>query len=437
MSAVADRSEFFSLLGQSRLLEPPQVDELMASADLPADPGECAERLVQRGALTRFQAKQLLAGRFRGLVFGPYRLIEQIGKGGMGTVYLAEHAKLKRKVAIKVLARELAEDAAAVERFMREGRAASALCHPNVVRVHHAGSADGTHYLVMEYVDGATLEQVVDRKGPFAHAQAAKIGVQAAAGLEHAHEKGFVHRDIKPENLILTKGGAVKILDMGLTKDVTRQEDNLTAIVNPKLILGTIDYLSPEQATQRPVDARSDLYSLGATLFTLITGHSPYEGASARQKLLNHQSGTVPVLTAYRSEVPAGMAAVVAKMMAKNPADRFQTAGEVIRALTPWAAEDQGSQDHLVVVPSDILRVPGARPESLTPTTRDEAAETRTDLPRETPDATTPAEQPTPVPAAAVIGTPPVPRASRRGLWAAIAVAVVAAAGAAAWWLMG
>ena len=181
MPVVSEQSEFLSILGQSQLLDEAVLESIREAGDFPSEAGVFAESLVQQGILTRFQSKQLLGGRHRGLVLGPYRILDQIGKGGMGTVYLAEHATLKRRVAVKVLARELAENKTAVERFLREARAASALCHANIVRVHHVGQAGGTHYIVMEHVDGATLEQVVDRKGPFGPIDAAKIAIQAAS----------------------------------------------------------------------------------------------------------------------------------------------------------------------------------------------------------------------------------------------------------------
>lgn len=378
MPVVSEQSEFLSILGLSKLLDEAVLESIRAAGDFPSEAGVFAEILVQQGILTRFQSKQLLGGRHRGLVLGPYRILDQIGKGGMGTVYLAEHATLKRRVAVKVLARELAENKTAVERFLREARAASALCHANIVRVHHVGQASGTHYIVMEHVDGATLEQVVDRKGPFGPMDAAKIAIQAASGLQHAHEKGFVHRDIKPENLMLTKDGTIKILDMGLTKKIDKSEDNLTGILNIQTILGTIDYLSPEQAIQNDVDASSDIYSLGATLFTLLTGHSPYEGVPAQQKLMQHQFGAVPNLMDFRSDLPEELAAIIAKMMAKLAKDRFASAAEVIDAFHPWTSDDDTSNQ--LVMQSQLFRATTVRSSSLTPTVREMATKTLTEV---------------------------------------------------------
>jgi eukaryotic-like serine/threonine-protein kinase len=379
MTAIADRTDFLRMLQMSNLLAAERLQSVATVMDdAPPDASTLAEKLIQTGDITRFQAKQLLAGKHKGFLLGPYKILDQIGKGGMGTVFLAEHSGVNKKLALKVLARELSEDKAAIERFQREARAASALSHPNIVRVHHVGQTGENRYIVMEYVNGATLEQILDRKGPFTVSQAARIAMQAAAGLHHAHEKGFVHRDIKPENLMLTKEGLVKILDMGLTKS-NSQEDNLTGTLNPTLILGTIDYLSPEQAMQGPLDARSDIYSLGATLFTLITGHSPYEGVPPRQKLMQHQCGAVPNLSEFHSEVPQELAAIVTQMMAKKPADRMNTMAEVIERLKPFAELDSDDPSAAVSLPSGMTSVlMTGISRSMTPTVRNAEASTQT-----------------------------------------------------------
>ncbi len=402
MPAIANRSEFLSVVSESQLLDAAALDALRADGALPESPNDCAESLIHKGLLTRFQAKHLLAGKYRGFVFGPYRLRDQIGKGGMGTVFLCEHAAHKVRVALKVLAAEMAENKVAVERFLREARSASALSHPNIVRVHHVGQSAGTHYIVMEYVDGATLEQVVDRKGPFTLAEAAQIAIQVAAGLQHAHERGFVHRDIKPENLMVTKGGQIKILDMGLTKSVKNASDNLTGVLNTKTILGTLDYLSPEQAIQNDVSAQSDIYSLGATLFMLLTGHSPYDGVPANQKLMQHQFGQVPNLVDFRSDAPAEFAAILVKMMAKKPEDRYKSMADVAAALRPWAMAD--GQSAKLSLPSRVMANPTAQ--SQTPTVRDAASATSSDA--------KPAPTIDPPAAPLVVVAPPVSPPARR-----------------------
>jgi serine/threonine protein kinase len=328
-------SDFLSLVRKSGLLDEATLGQL-ADDELPDEPFACAEALVKLKVLTPFQAKQILAGRFRGLVLGPYRIERPLGKGGMGVVYLAEHAALNRKVAIKVLTQDKAQEKLALERFQREARAAAALDHPNIVRLHDITQVSGVHFLVMEYVDGVDLESLVRQTGALHYTQAVNYVAQAAAGLKHAHAKGFVHRDIKPANLMLTKEGTVKILDMGLTRSLANPKDDLTGKLDDA-ITGTADFLSPEQALNMPVDSRSDLYSLGATFFALVSGRPPFHGSTA-QKLAQHQIAPPPDLRTLQGSLPAELNEVVARMMAKKPKDRYQSAQEVIEALGPWLA---------------------------------------------------------------------------------------------------
>ena len=304
--------------------------------DLPADARSCAGTLVRAGLLTNFQAKQLLTGRFRGLVLGTHRILQPIGQGGMGMVYLGEHINLKRKVAIKVLPSDKAKDKLTLERFLREARAAAALAHPNIVRLHDIGENAGVHYLVLEYVEGHDLQSLMTKTGPLHYAQAADYIAQAAAGLKHAHDKGIIHRDIKPANLILAKDGTVKLLDLGLARSLDDVADDLTAALSAGDVAGTADYVSPEQAMCEPTDGRADIYSLGATLYTLLAGHPPF-GGSTQQKLAQHQMKDPPSLTKkIAGRIPPALAEVVTRMMAKRPADRYQTAEDVIEALAPW-----------------------------------------------------------------------------------------------------
>jgi len=336
MASPSTVSDFINLVRKSGLLDEQTFSQLV-DLDLPDEPFACAETLVRHHMLTPFQAKQLLAGRHRGLVLGAYKILRPLGKGGMGVVYLADHAGLGRKVAIKVLTNEQAREKLALERFQREARAAAALDHPNIVRLHDITQVSGINFLVMEYVEGVDLQSLVQQAGALHYAQAANYIAQAAAGLAHAHERGFIHRDIKPANLILGKEGTVKILDMGLARSVLNPKDALTGKLgdDEDMITGTADYLSPEQALNVTLDARSDIYSLGATLFTLVTGRPPFDGSTA-QKLAQHQVAPPPNLNKIRAAVPEDMGDVVARMMAKKPADRYQTMQEVLDDLAPW-----------------------------------------------------------------------------------------------------
>ena len=313
MPSPTTATDFLSLIRKSGLLDASALAEL-AERDLPVEPFDCAEYLVKAGVLTPFQAKQLLAGRYRGLVLGAYRILRPLGKGGMGVVYLAEHTSLSRKVAIKVLTQEQAREKQALERFQREARSRAALDHPNIVRLHDISQITGVHFLVMEYVEGLDLHSLMEKTGALHFSQAVSYIAQAAAGLRHAHDRGFIHRDIKPSNLILAKDGTVKILDMGLARSLENPKDALTSRLSgdEDIITGTADYLSPEQALNLPLDSRSDIYSLGATFFTLVTGRPPFNGSTA-QKLTQHQVAPPPNLCKLRGSVPEELNEVVAQ----------------------------------------------------------------------------------------------------------------------------
>jgi serine/threonine protein kinase len=328
--------EFIALVRKSGVVESAALDDFLGKSTESDDPRQCANELVRAKMLTQFQAKNLLNGKYRGLMLGTYKLLQPLGQGGMGVVYLAEHTLIKRKVAIKVLPHEQALDQLNLDRFYREARAAAALDHPNIVRLYDVGQGGGVHFLAMEYVDGVNLQALVERTGPLHFTQAVEYVAQAAAGLQHAHEKGFVHRDVKPANLMREKTGVVKILDMGLARSIIDPKDELTATGEAaQAITGTADFLAPEQALSQAVDARTDIYSLGMTLFSLVTGQPPYQGTTA-QKLLQHQMKKLPPLSQLRATVPPALSGVVAKMTAKKPGDRYQSAAEVIDALRPW-----------------------------------------------------------------------------------------------------
>ena len=340
MAAIAPASsaDLLDLIRKSNILSAEQLKALPAAAALPAEPTKAATALLQKGFITRFQAAQLLAGRHKGFRIGPYVIRDLLGRGGMGAVYLGEHLELHRKVAIKVLAPGKGEDQRlAHERFLREARSAAALDHPNIVRIFDVARHNDAPYLVMEHVEGETLQQTIDRDGRVPYEVAAEYVAQAAAGLQHAHEKGLVHRDIKPANLMRDRTGVVKILDMGLARDGS-DRDKLTEQLDEGAVVGTADYISPEQAINCPTaDGRADIYSLGATLFTLVVGKTPFEG-NTTQKLMQHQLRTAPALSEVDAAVPAELSAIVAKMLAKKADERFQTAAEVVAALAPWAA---------------------------------------------------------------------------------------------------
>lgn len=340
MPALSSTTEFIDLLRQSGIYQAGAFDEAMTRVpELPDDPSRAAVVFVQSGVLTRFQARLLLNGRSKGFRLGPYVIQDQLGQGGMGTVFLAEHTTLRRQVALKVLnpPKDARGTQVAIERFLREARAAAALDHPNIVRIHDIAQQGAVHYIGLEYVDGMTLEQLLQKGGPITPSRAVGYIAQAAAGLQHADERGFVHRDIKPSNLILTKDQkTLKILDMGLARSFSNEEDRVTEQLDSGVVTGTVDFISPEQSLgSTDLDIRADIYSLGATFFALIAGRPPFQG-NTTQKLAQHQLKPAPNLSELDPTLPPGLAAVVAKMLAKKPKDRYQTPADVIAALAPW-----------------------------------------------------------------------------------------------------
>lgn len=341
MTAPATATEFLEIVRRSGLIDETVFREhFPRDDDLPQEPSACATALIQARLLTSFQARNLLAGKFRGLCLGPYKILNQIGQGGMGTVYLAEHTELDRLVALKMLPPDKAKDKLAIERFKREARAVAALDHPNIVKVFDVFHSGGLYFMAMEYVAGKDLRSLVKETGSLHYATAITYILQAAAGLQHAHEKGFVHRDIKPDNLILSKEGTVKLLDMGLARSFEAR-DQLTAQLDHGGVVGTAEFISPEQALgEETQDHRSDIYSLGATLYSLIAGSPPFKGHTT-QLLMQHQFADPPRLSKkLKSTVPDGLNEVIATMMAKKPVDRFQSAEDVIEALSPFVSSD-------------------------------------------------------------------------------------------------
>lgn len=348
--------KFVDLIRKSGLVADGSLNEYAKQSSLAGNPTSLATALVRAGLLTQFQAKLLLAGKYRGLILGQYKLLDQLGKGGMGTVYLAEHMSLKRKAAVKVLAYEQAGTAIGTERFYREAQSAAALDHPNIVKVYDVGQLGNVHYIAMEYIEGQTLAAMVEKNGPLHFAAAADYIAQASAGLQEAGDKGFVHRDIKPENLIVDKSGTLKILDMGLTRPSEESTERLTAVIDPESVVGTPDYIAPEQALNQPVDIRTDIYSLGVTFFALLTGKPPFSGSTA-QKLLQHQLKDAPSLTSLRAKAPPEIGPIIATMMAKKPSDRYQQPQDVIEALAPWLSPETAGQTGTKTVTAALTRV--------------------------------------------------------------------------------
>lgn len=341
MPAPTTTSELVDLIRRSGVIEEARLNgylqDLEASGHAPAEPTKYAGRLVRDGLLTYFQAEQLLQGKWKRFAIGKYRILERLGAGGMGQVFLCEHKVMRRRVAVKVLPTARAEDPGALDRFYREARAVAALDHPNLVRAFDIDHDGGLHFLVMEYVDGASFLDIVKKNGPMEPLRAAQYLYQAAAGLDYAHQvAGLVHRDIKPGNILLDRVGVVKVLDMGLARFFNDESDNLTQKHDDNL-LGTADYLAPEQAIDsHSVDIRADIYSLGATFYYVLTGSPPFPEGSAAQKLIWHQSREPARIREIRREIPEQLDNIVALMLRKDRAERFQTPAELTEALAPW-----------------------------------------------------------------------------------------------------
>jgi serine/threonine protein kinase len=302
---------------------------------------ELVAELVKQNQLTKFQARQVAAGKAKSLIVGGYTIVDKIGAGGMGQVFKAHHRRMDRIVAVKVLPSRVNSDPAAIARFEREAKAAAKLLHPNIVTAFDADQANGIHFLVMEYVEGRDLSRLVKKNGPFPVGEAANYVLQAARGLEYAHKHGVIHRDMKPANLLLTSEGTIKILDLGLARIDSDNGPDTADLTGTKDMMGTIDYMAPEQALKaKYADARADIYSLGCTLYYLIAGKAAYQGETMMAKLLAHREDSIPSLKGCQSDVSDELEAVFTKMVAKQIEDRYQTMNEVIAGLERLQSPD-------------------------------------------------------------------------------------------------
>lgn len=369
-------------LGELGLLPPEHCRELYALQT--GDVRVLAKHLVKMGWFTVYQANQLILDRVHELVLGHYQILDKLGQGGLSQVYKARHRDLDLTVALKVIRPEILGNPEGRQQFLLEMEAMARLDHPNIVQFCDVDQAGDTFFFAMEYVEGTDLAKVVRLSGPRPIAEASDYIRQTALGLQHAHERNLVHRDIKPVNLFLIQParveaaphrfqnittqektrsprGTVKILDWGLASlRCPRSSSTQQMMENiSRGIIGTADYLSPEQARNAlTVDIRGDIYSLGCTFYFLLTGQPPFPDGTLMQKIMQHQIGEPTPVDAFRGDVPAGVKAILKRMLAKRPEERFQTPAAVALALLPFAMERKPTPENLQAIKKPIGPAP-------------------------------------------------------------------------------
>jgi serine/threonine protein kinase len=335
---------FVQLIRRSRLLNAAQINEIKLAWLPDDDPEDLAEALVERGWLSTYQARQLLEGQDQGLVFGPYQVLDLAGEGALGHVYKALHRERRSVVALKVLRPDLRTNEDVLDQFWRERETLASLDHPAFVRACELEPDAEEYYFAMGFVDGIDLGRLLQLAGPLPAGQACDFIRQAALGLQYAFERGVVHRDIKPPNLLVSFTGQLRILDIGSARREWL-DPTLTGAAGGAL-MGTADYIAPEQTLNpQGADTRADIYSLGCTFYHLLTGRPPFPGGKLARKLLDHQQTPPPSLRQARPDLPEGLEAIVQRMLAKKPADRFQTPALVAVALCPFCEGDLARLD--------------------------------------------------------------------------------------------
>jgi len=329
-------------LTTSYMLDGDQCAQCLEQFGMTADSGDAevfASKLVEHGHITQFQASAALQMRGEALVIGDYHILDVIGSGGMGQVYKARHRIMKRLVAIKIMHTARSTNPKLVQRFYREVEAAARLSHPNIVTAYDAGETPGGLYLAMEYVDGVDLSVILQAVGSLSVNQAVNITLQVARGLDFAHEHNVIHRDVKPGNLLLARDGTVKILDMGLAR-FTEEEAAEVSLTMVGPLMGTVEYMAPEHAANaKHADHRSDIYSLGCTMYRLLTGHLPYGGETAVEKVIAQREHPIPELRRIADDIPESLQGIFARMVAKTPEERYQSMDECLADLLEIADE--------------------------------------------------------------------------------------------------
>jgi eukaryotic-like serine/threonine-protein kinase len=332
-------------LGRSGLLAKSRVQQIAHSCSPNETASSVIDRLVTTGELTRFQGQKLLLGQWAGLILGSYRILSPLGRGGSGVVYLAREQATESKLvrpllALKVLPRKKANEERVRDRFHREMLIGKYIpAHSHLPRVYDSGEVNGIAYIAMEYVPGRTIKEILADEGPMPHGEAGRIFADIAEGLAAMHAVGVIHRDVKPSNILVTPGGSAKLIDYGFALVLNDDLPRDRALVGGRgYILGSMDYIAPEQAADATdVSARSDLYSLGATLYYALTGCPPFPGGTAIQKINWHRYDSPPPIRSIRPDIPKEFAAVVTKLMAKDPDERYASATHCAEVLKQWA----------------------------------------------------------------------------------------------------
>jgi serine/threonine-protein kinase len=361
--------KLLNLITRSQLVEPSKLDAAIESlrasnqGRLPTDVDTFGEYFLRQELLTSWQLQKLLAGKTRGFQLGKYRLLSHLGRGGMGSVYLAVHVGMQRRVALKILPTDLVNDKSYLERFHREARVVAALDHPNIVRAYDLDQSGDLHYLVMEFIEGRDLAAIVkQRSQPVPVRNVVQWIAQTARALHHAHVRGIIHRDVKPSNLLIDVAGNARLLDLGLALLAGKDSSSVTVNKNEG-VLGTADYLAPEQALDsHSADARADIYSLGCTLYFALAGHPPFHEGTIAQRIAQHQQARPASLCPIRPDVPLDLDRVCQKMLAKRPDDRYPTAQRVADELDGIARQCTPEADR--VPESDMPTKASPAPES-------------------------------------------------------------------------
>lgn len=382
MSIKLTTESFLTCLRSSGLLDERKIDQFLESlpqdTDAFSDAATLADLFVKSDLLTSWQSEKLLQGRHKGFLLGRYRLRSLLSRGEMSAVYLAQHVVMERQCAIKVLPANRVKDTSYLGRFYREARAVASLDNPHIVRAydvdHQEEGGAEIHFLVLEFVPGDNLESLVRKSEPLEIETIVDLFRQAAVGLAAAHKAGLVHRDIKPGNLLIGKDKTLKLLDLGLARFFKSEGEESLTIKHDEKVLGTADYLAPEQAVDsHEVDERADIYSLGCTMYFTLTGHPPFTEGTLVQRLMAHQTKTPPPVTDDRPETPESLLEILGKMMHKEKDQRYQTGDEMADALSLWLVEngsDEWKHSHAEIV----IRLKGPAGFGITNVVRKESA---------------------------------------------------------------